>query len=301
MTEHWIAIVNPKSGSAGDDFCGAIQAALEARGVSHEIRATTAERGGDVLAREAIDAGATNIIACGGDGTVMACVNGLGQIGGGADTRATLGIVPGGTANLLATALEIPRGDIEAAIETIISGHDTVIDLGRCGENLFALGVGLGLTERLVSKASAKEKKVIGKWAYVRAMLTELGTRPTSFELMLDGRAVREHGVALVVANAGEIGGKLNFAPDAQMDDGVLDVCVLRRFHFRDAVRMLWKTLFADIREDRAVEFYTAESIEITTDPPLNLQIDGEEVDQQTPLGIKICPKALKIRVPQSG
>lgn len=298
MTEHWIAIVNPQSGSAGDDFAGTVQAALQARGVAHEIRETTAERGGDVLAREAIQAGATHILACGGDGTVMACVNGVGQSGSRDGQPPVLGIVPGGTANLLATALDIPVGDVDAAVEVLASGQDSTIDLGQCGDNLFALGVGLGLTERLVSQTSAKEKEVIGKLAYVRAMLAELGARPTTFNMVLDDKTLSERGVAVVVANAGDIGGKLKFAPDAKMDDGVLDVCVLRRFYLRDVVRMLWHTLFGDIRSDRAVEFYTANTIEIVTDPPLDLQIDGEKVDGQTPLRIKVCPKALKIRVP---
>ena len=82
------------------------------------------------------------------------------------------------------------------------------------------------------------------------------------------------------------------------MDDGVLDVCVLRRFYFRDVVRMAWQMLFGDIRADRAVEFYQAADIEIHTDPPLDLQIDGEEVAQHPPLSIKVLPGALRIRVP---
>jgi diacylglycerol kinase family enzyme len=104
--------------------------------------------------------------------------------------------------------------------------------------------------------------------------------------------------VALVIANAGEISGKLQFAPDAKMDDGLLDVCVLRRFYFRDALRMGWQTLFGDIRADRAVEFYQAKRAEITSNPPLDLQIDGEEVEERTPLVAEVRPGALRVRVP---
>jgi diacylglycerol kinase family enzyme len=129
MNEHWIAIVNPKSGSAGDDFRGTVEAALQERAIEFEIRETTLERGGDILACEAVEQGATHILACGGDGTVMACVNGVGK----AKKTATLGIVPGGTANLLATALQIPRGDIDGAIGALVAGEDRIIDLGQCG------------------------------------------------------------------------------------------------------------------------------------------------------------------------
>jgi YegS/Rv2252/BmrU family lipid kinase len=302
MNEKWLAIVNPKSGSAGDDFKGDVERALRERGVEFEIRETTLEIGGEQLAQEAVEQGARYVLACGGDGTVMSVVNGIGKAEAEhkGEPRVALGIVPGGTANLLATALGIPTGDIDDAIAAIITGEDRIIDLGRCDEHLYALGMGLGLTERLVSQASAREKEKIGKWAYARAMLRELGARPHRFTLKLDGEERREVGVALVVANAGDIGGKMKFAPDAEMDDGKLDVCILRRFYFRDVIRMIWTSLFGDIRQDRAVNFYQAKHIEILSDPPLDLQIDGEEVEQTTPLVTEVLPKALRVRVPMA-
>ncbi|HEX8236274.1 MAG TPA: diacylglycerol kinase family protein [Abditibacteriaceae bacterium] len=304
MNPKLIVILNPKSGSSGEDFRAAIEQGLQSRGMEYEIRETTLEINGGQLAQDAVKEGATHLLACGGDGTVMSVVNGLGKIESkkaaeeAPDT--TLSIIPGGTANLLAQALDIPTGTDEA-IAVAVAGEDKVIDLGRCGEYLFALGLGLGLTERLVSQASAQAKEKIGRWAYAWAMMSELGMKPVTFTIKRDNKAShRKRGVAIIIANAGEIGGKMKFAPDARMDDGLLDICILHRFFLRDVFRLMWSTLIGRVREDRAVSFYQARRIELRTNPPLDTQIDGEVVDVKPPLVIEVVPRALRVRVPAS-
>jgi YegS/Rv2252/BmrU family lipid kinase len=300
-----IVILNPASGSTDENFRSAVEAALQERAVEYELRLTTPDRGANILAGEAVQEGATHIIACGGDGTVMATVNGLGKweestSDAAVEPEVTLSIIPGGTANLLATALQIPS-DIDEAVAVALAGEDRVIDLGRCGKHLFALGMGLGLTERLVSQASAKQKEKLGKLAYGLAMLREMGAKPVRFRFRLDdGRYRRAYGVAIVIANAGEIGGGMQFAPDAKMDDSKIDLCILHRFYFRDMIRMIIRTVMRQLPEDRAVSFFQAKRIEIRSNPPLDLQIDGEVVDQTTPLVAEVLPRALKVRVPKA-
>jgi len=303
MNEYLIAILNPVSGSAGEDFRERVEKALSKRGAEYEIRETTPDVGGAVLAAQAVREGATHLLACGGDGTVMSVVNGLGKSDEGSKSeearpRVTLSIIPGGTANLLATALKIPIPTDEA-VAVALAGDDYEIDLGRCGEHLFALGLGLGLTERLVSQASAEQKEKLGKAAYAIAMLRELGARPHRFTFKLDDEQPQIGvGVAIVIANVGAIGGGFSFAPDAKMDDGVIDLCILRRFYMRDLFGMMWSAIRGQLPEDRAVAFYQARRVEITSDPPLDLQIDGEVVEQTTPLVAEVLPRALRVRVP---
>ena len=301
-------IFNPASGSAraADDdkdnpsFREQIENVLQQQNADYQFYETTKERGADAIAHELAKSNAAHIVVCGGDGTVMGAVNGLFQ--GQEKTDAPnpiLSIIPAGTANLLATALGIAT-EIEAAIKTALHGRDVEIDLGRCRETVFALGLGLGLTERLVSQASARDKETLGKLAYVKAMFKELGASPTTFRFKLDdGEEQTDRGVAVVVANAGDVGGKLQFAPDAKMDDGQLDLCILHRFSLGDAARMVLKMLIGKLPGDRAVTFLQAKTIEILSEPPLDLQIDGEEVDGGTPLTATVMPNALKVRVPQ--
>jgi YegS/Rv2252/BmrU family lipid kinase len=300
-----LVIINPASGSSGDDFRALVEKELRERGAEFEVRETDPEDGGKEIAREAVAAGVTHLIACGGDGTVMSVVNGMGRAEieekKPAQPNAILSIIPGGTANLLAGALGIPT-DTREAIAVAVAGKEKEIDLGKCGEIVFALGVGLGLTERLVSQASAEEKEKIGKLAYAKAMLRELGVKPTTFSFKLDDQSQHTaRGVAVVIANAGQIGGGLAFAPDAKMDDGLLDLCILRRFYFRDVVRMLWHSVLGKLPQDRAVAFYQARRIEIKSEPPLDLQVDGEVEDLTTPLIAGVLPGALRVRVPVDG
>ena len=298
-----IVILNPKSGDGDDDFRGDVEKALKKSGADFEIRETKPDLSGEELARTAVEEGAGEIVACGGDGTVMSVVNGVARAEEKAGKRAcTLSIVPGGTANLVATALEIPI-DIEESV-AIAAGQkcrERIVDLGRCEQYYFVLGVGVGLTERVISQTSSKEKESIGKLAYVKSMLQDLGARPHRITFKLDERSSkRARGVAIVVANSGTIGGKLDFAPDALMDDGKLDLCILHSFGFRDLLHIIWNSLTGQLHKDRSVSFYQAKKIKISTDPPLRVQVDGElEEDLTLPLVSQVVPDALKVRVPQ--
>lgn len=292
-----IAVLNPASGSSSDELRSKIEASLRDQGIQFEIRETDPEEGALPVVRDAVCSGVQHIIACGGDGTIMSAVNALAQLE--EEPKTTFSIIPAGTANLLAQALKIPD-DVEEAVKIAFGGNDRLIDLGQCGEHFFALGLGMGLTEKLVSGTSSQEKERLGRLAYGKAMLMELGERPNRFTFRLDGgEKQRAAGVALVVANAGEISGKWKFAPDAKMDDGLLDLCILHRFYFRDLVRLMVRGLFGSLPDDRAVSFFQAKTIEIESDPPLDMQIDGEEVDTRPPLKIQVRPKSLKVRVPR--
>lgn len=297
-----IVIVNPTAGDGDDNFRDDIENALKKCGANYQIRETKPDLTGAELARRALDEGARDIVACGGDGTIMSVVNGIARAQAeGGDSNCTLSIVPGGTANLVATALKIPI-DIEESVACAAGQtcDEKTVDLGRCEQFYFVLGVGVGLTERVISKTSAKEKETIGKLAYVKSMLGDLGARPHHIKFKLDERSSkRGRGVAIVVANAGTIGGKLDFAPRAKMDDGLLDLCILHSFGLRDLLRIIWHSLTGQLQHDRSVSFYQAKRIEISTDPPLRVQVDGElEEDLTLPLVVEVVPNALRVRVP---
>ena len=297
MKNSLVAIINPKAGSSDDDFRAAIEIELNTGGVDFEIRETDPEHGARPAIEEALKNGATQIIACGGDGTIMSAVNALARLE--KEPKTIFSIIPGGTANLLAQALGIPDTVPEAA-QIVLHGRDRLIDLGQCEDDYFALGLGLGLTEKLVSGTSAKEKETLGRLAYAKAMFSEMGQKPHRFSFKLDdGAEQKSVGVALVVANAGEISGSWKFAPDAEMDDGKLDLCILHRLRARDLLRLFVRGLMGNIEDDRVVSFFQAAKIELTTDPPLDMQIDGEVVDTKPPLTVEVRPKALKIRVPR--
>jgi len=292
--EKVIVILNPASGSCDDSFRSKLEDALKTCSTDYEVWETTPEYGAKSLAEKAKLSGVREVVACGGDGTVMAVVNGLGV-----NAPVTLSIIPCGTANLLATALKIPADPMKA-LAVAFEGVEREIDLGRRDETLFALGIGAGLTERLISQTSSDAKEKIGRWAYLVALLKEVGARPRRFEIKLDdGDSVACRGVAVVLANVGEIGNGMRFAPDAKPDDGLLDLCVLHRFELIDVFRLALGAVTRALQRDRELTFYQARKIEIAAKPPLEVQIDGEPVAAQTPIRAEVLPKALKVRVPK--
>jgi diacylglycerol kinase (ATP) len=299
MPQTLCIILNPASGSTDEKFRDRIEAAVKKLGADFEILETTPDKDATALAREAIEKGCRHLTACGGDGTVMGVVNGIAGKDLGEDDACVLSILPGGTANLLATALQIPSA-LEDAIAVALDDHERTIDLGKCGDTYFALGLGLGLTERLVSQTSAQQKERLGKLAYALAMLREIGARPSTFVFKLDARSSkRARGVAIVVANAGTVGGKVHFAPRAKIDDGLIDIGILHRFAIRDLIRLIWRSFTGTMEYDRAVSFYQARRVEIRTDPPLDLQVDGELKKLKPPLVAEVVPSALRLRVPR--
>jgi YegS/Rv2252/BmrU family lipid kinase len=287
-------ILNPESGSNDEEFVQKVRTSLDKSGRAFICLETDPDKGAVPAVEQAIERGVQTLLVCGGDGTVMSAVNALGK----ADADLKLAIVPGGTANLLAHALEVPL-DVEGAVVAALDGDERRIDLGACGDTLFALGMGLGLTEKLVSGASAQEKERLGRWAYVKALLQEVGAAPSTFSYTLDdGPEQTARGVAVVVANAGTISGKVEFAPDAKMDDGLLNLVILHRLNALDLVRLGWKALFGGMKHDRGLTCVAGKTIGIKSNPPLDLQIDGEEVELRPPLRVETRPGALRVAVP---
>lgn len=292
--EDLTVIVNPKSGSVKAETEQTIQQALEERGVRHTVLEIKEGTDAQHLTRQAIEKGAQHIVASGGDGTVMAVMNGILKSG----KDVLLSVSPGGTANLIAGALGVP-GTIEDAIKTALFGPEKRVDVAKCADRYLALGVGIGLAEKLVSGTDEAVKHQIGRFAYAMAALKELGARPRRFRLVpSEGDPVEVPAVGIVVANVGGIGQRLKFAPDAKVDDGLLDVCVLHRLGFLDALRLAWKAILGGLEDDRAVSYYQWPSVRIESQRRWPVQIDGEEVDLATPLTIEVVPQSVRMTVP---
>ncbi|CAN5445190.1 YegS/Rv2252/BmrU family lipid kinase [soil metagenome] len=291
-----IVILNPASGSSDDDLRSKIEKLLSDRNVDYEIRETSKAKDGKALAAEACQQGAKHILACGGDGTVMAVINGIGPKEG-EQHSPVLSIIPAGTANLLAAALQIPA-DIEKAVAIAIDGTDALIDLGCIDETYFALGIGIGIAERFVSEASHEAKDKMGRLAYVLALAKEVGTPPSTYTVKLDDQPDTEYqGVSLVIANVGEFGG-IKIDPNARPSDGFLDICIVEQFTFWDALRLAFRAISESLHTDRKVTMLKAKKVQIKTKQPLAIQIDGESVEQTTPFTATIIPKALNARIP---
>jgi len=258
-----------------------------------ELLLTTRQNPGGRQARAALSDGARLVVACGGDGTVNAVAEAL------AETGIPLGIIPLGTGNLLAANLEIPT-TVGGALEVLTTGVDRPIDLGRSGGRVFAAIAGFGLDATMVADAPAWLKKRVGWPAYLVSIARHLGDRGIRVNLELDGRRVRRAGVrTLLIGNVGRVHGGLDLLPQAEPDDGLLDVVVLApRGRVFGWLTVLTRLLTRSDRHTDTVSRYRARHIVARTRRPVDRELDGEPLVRASILEAKVSPSALLVRVP---
>lgn len=255
---------------------------------------TTAADPGTGAARNALAAGATLVVAVGGDGTVHACVQAL------AGSGVPLAIVPVGTANLTARALRLPGG-LDAALAVAFGGSDATIDLGRADDGTyFTAMAGLGLDAAVVAGTPALVRRVAGWPAYAAGAIGHLMRSPVAFTITLDDREPLERlARSVTVGNSGSLPGGFPILPDARPDDGVLDVVVLAPADLLGWLQIGLRVAARSDRNDLQLERFQARRVEIRAPADLPRQIDGEIIASGRSLSVAVCPGALRVRVPR--
>ena len=254
------------------------------------------ERPGDAkrLAAQAVTDGYGLIIAAGGDGTINEVVNGIGLSG------VPLGILPGGTVNVLAQDLKIPRR-LDAAWSMIEQGLAKVVDLAQAefgGQKRFFLQLaGVGFDARAVRAASWELKKRIGPLSYIWAGLQTLNQPHAHVDVSVNGDAPHAGGVAVLVGNGRFYGGPFKLFPKASMEDGLLDVCVFERGGYLDMLRYGQGILRAAHVGFRDVQYFQAKEFTCSAAQPVPFQLDGEDAGD-APVRFSVVPRALRVIVP---
>ena len=231
-----LAILNPASRGGRRAQWDEIEARLtEALGVV-EVERTRGPGDAARLAREAARAGVRRVLVAGGDGTLSEAVNGL--IGAGLGNAVELGLLPFGTGGDFARAVGIPA-DAAEAVEVLARGKPRQVDVGRlrridAGGNertaYFANELSVGVSADVVSRVRVGPRWLSGRaaflWATVRALAAY---SPDAMRVRVDGETVYEGRVAVAVAaNGGWFGGGMRVAPSARLDDGMLEIVVVR-------------------------------------------------------------------------
>jgi len=224
-----IAIWNPASGSVADE--SDLRAAL---GDDVELVPTTEDDPGPGQTRAAVADGADIVVACGGDGTVRACLDPL------AGTDTALGIVPLGTGNLLASNLGIPTG--LSAGGGVGRGERRRIDLGRVNGEAFAVMAGSGFDALMIRDANDTLKSKVGTAAYILSAAKNLRTDLVGTRVTVDGSVWFDGRTTMVlVGNFGTVSGGVEVFPDARPDDGLLDVAVMSASTLREWASIAWR------------------------------------------------------------
>jgi YegS/Rv2252/BmrU family lipid kinase len=285
-------IINPAKSEVGARE--QIDGTLTAAGWSPSLwLETTPEDPGRGMAEAAVAATVQLIVICGGDGTVMACLSGL------ADSGVPVAIIPVGSGNLLARNLGIPLG-LDESLATAVDGMDRRIDLGRLGDQPFAVMAGMGFDAAMMADTSEGMKRFAGWPAYVVSGLRHLRDPVMQVRICIDdGPMLRRSARTVLVGNVGQLEGGIELLPDAAADDGLLDVAVVAPRTLRDWLRVAYR-IARHRRHDRHLERFTGRTISIEADRVVPRQIDGEVIGEGRRIDVHVEPGALVVRVPQS-
>lgn len=232
------------------------------------------------------------VFVCGGDGTVMAAVTAL------AGCEMPLAILPAGTGNLLARNLDLPLNDEEEALRIGISGRTKEIDVAAVEDRKFAVMAGLGFDAAIMRDAPEGLKKKVGWPAYVVSAGKHLRGRGIRVTLTVDdGTPMHRRVRTVVVGNVGKLQGNIPLLPDAEPDDGCLDVVVIAPRNVIDWMRVTGRVVRRAHVPDRRMERFRATHVLIEASRSQPRQLDGDVIEDGRTMDIRIEPKALKVRV----
>lgn len=231
------------------------------------------------------------VVAVGGDGTVLKVISKI------ANTQTKLGIIPCGTANLFAASLSIPN-NTQKALEILINGSTAKVDIGKAGEEFFALRVGIGFDADVVNGASRFWKQKIGYLAYlIQGIINCLKLSRKSYKLTIDNKAITVNANSIIVANAGNMFKNLfTVAPQGSINDGKLDIFILLARNIWDFMLIFLQILLGRHKLNPKVIYCQAKKIKIES-LCKNIHIDGEPYLKSN-LDISIVPNALSVVVP---
>lgn len=271
---------------------------------------TTSEDPGVGQAMKARKDGADLVLACGGDGTVRAVAEGL------AGSEVPMGLVPLGTANLLARNLDLPMSNIEEAIAVALSGHNRRIDVGWVdllndadkvmeSHNFLVIG-GLGFDAMMVGDADPKLKRKLGWVAYFFAGIRHLHDSRMRVRLQLDDEEpIVRRARSVLFGNCGRLPAGMVLIPDAEIDDGLLDIVAIDP---RGGV-FGWTVLTAEVARQgvqglkntaTTINHVQGKRIRVRSDDREAVQVDGDIVGRTRSVQARIDPGALLVRVTSS-
>jgi YegS/Rv2252/BmrU family lipid kinase len=284
-------IVHPLKHDDLDAFRTAVCQVMADRGWAEPLwLETSAGETGQLLVEEAIRAAVRVVVASGGDGTVTACVAGL------AGTGIPLGVLPAGTGNLLARNLGLPLS-LDDALAVALTGTDRRLDIGVANGRPFAVMAGIGFDAQMLDGASEQMKERMGWVAYVVSAMRHFGERPMRVVVRADNATARRcRASGVIIGNVGSLPGRVRLLPDAEPDDGLLDVALLTARGWTGWLKLALDLLLR--RRTGHLHSLTCRDLLVDLDRERPWEVDGEVVGPTLQLRVSVQPGCLLVRVP---
>jgi diacylglycerol kinase (ATP) len=249
-------------------------------------------RGGDAaealeLARGCVAEGVETLVVCGGDGTVHLAVQAV------AGTSTRLGVIPAGSGNDVARYFDLPRKDPDAAVDRVLAGATRTVDLARSGTQYFVTVLAAGF-DAVVNERANRMTWPKGQMRYNIATLAELRVfEPLPYVLQLDGREVSMEAMLVAVGNGPSFGGGLRITEGAVLDDGFLDVVIIKPMTKPDLIRTYPKLFRGTHVDHPQYEHHLVRSVTLAA-PGIVSYADGERF-APLPLTVECAPGALTV------
>ena len=299
MNRKYIYFINPISGT-GEKLLlpEIIKKKTAEKGIPFEILQTNVAGEYAYLKEKIALEKITDIIVCGGDGTVNQIANAIQGI------HVNVGIIPMGSGNGLAFAAKIPKR-INKALEIIFAGKAEFIDSFYINKKFSCMLCGLGFDAQVAHDFARQQKR--GLTTYVKQSTKNFFAAKTyPFELSLDGRIINTDAFFISIANSNQFGNNFTIAPQASLHDGLLDIVVVNKM---SKLRMVW-TILKQIRngqvrlyEDKKyhrndIHYFQTKKLTINNPQLAPLHIDGDPAETASVFEIEIIEKAFKLILP---
>lgn len=286
-------IVNPGAGN-NEPILAYLNESLHPSKIIWEVFLTHKAGDATVLAEKAVKEKVDAVVVYGGDGTVMEASQALFK------TDTPLAIIPGGTANVMAKELGIPTSTIEAI--NLLKTNSLIkkrIDMGKVNGKPFIIRLNLGILAEMVKSTKRKEKNKFGILAYLTSAIKHTISLPREeYKLILDGKKVKIKGVALVIANSGNIGIEgLSFLPNIDIADGLLDIIVFRTKNLSFLLSWI-KTHLIGGKTGPHIKHWKAKEVKLTLSSQRNIILDDASITLKQ-ITASIVPNALTVLIPR--
>jgi len=286
-------ILNPAAinGRAETIFWPRVEKFFQERNIAYEMEKTHEAGHATRISKRAVEQGFETIVAVGGDGTANEVMNGI------VGSQVAFGIIPCGVGNDFVKMLGLSINNLEAACQVVADGFTKKIDIGIINGKYFLNMVGIGFDGEVAERKAKTPKYIHGFYAYLIQILPVLFFyQPKRVKMKMGGVSLEADILLLTIGNGRYSGGGFKLTPQAELDDGLLDIC-LSKYPGRWSV--LWSIPKVPKGEHVNLPFATmfrATEISVSSETPLAAHIDGEVV-KETEYNIKLLPRVLNLLV----
>ena len=290
MREKILFVINPVSGNKSKDYIpNLIKQKFNVN--EYDVKIITTRFAGEAtqIVKQYVNKGYKKVVAIGGDGTVNEVASAI------VETDAILGIVPLGSGNGLARHIKIPLKP-QKALDLIKKGNHIKIDYGKINDRKFFCTTGVGFDAHIGHVFSKLEGR--GFSNYIKATVSEFRRyQPKRYEISMNGTTIMRDAFLITFANASQYGNNAHIAPKADIQDGKLEIVIMRSFPLITAPGIGARLFLKNIDKSVYLETYQCKSIIVKRKAPGVIHYDGEPEEMDEVLNIKVIHDGLNVFV----